>query len=96
MKHYITDPPCAFIEAVVGGYSPIDKWTCHFARVAEKMRKSAGWFFMSPFEHAACQIRGERNRRWITPTERVAYVADEMSGEIPWRTLHVETSATSG
>lgn len=89
MKHYITDPPCAFIEAVVGGYSPIDKWTCHFARVAEKMCKEP-WWTAPPWLPYKPQTRGEL--RWGHNLSG----GHEFSGEIPWRTLHVETTAPGG
>lgn len=37
------EPLCAFIEAVVDGFSPIDKHICKFARIAQTMRASAWW-----------------------------------------------------
>ncbi len=58
MNHYITDPPCAFIEAVVAGYSPVDRWTCHFARIAAKMRQEP-WWAQLPQDPRNPALRGE-------------------------------------
>ena len=80
MKHYITEPPCAFIEAVVGGYSPIDKWTCKFARIAAKMRASVWWVSVVD---AAPGSRGDvwrldRQHGWTVQW------TNAIAGETPW------------
>ncbi len=74
------DPLCAFIDAVVDGYSPIDKWTCHFARHAQQMRQLPWWD--RPAE--ASPLRGCVIRRGGY------HFSDEHTGEMPWRTLHAE------
>lgn len=56
------DPPCAFIEAVVDGFSPIDKYICAFARRAADIRAS-NWWFDEPYcgvggDNRGCVLRG--------------------------------------
>ena len=82
MKHYITEPPCAFIEAVVAGYSPVDKWTCHFARAGARYRGSPDWL-----DTSWCTDRGARGEQWTRGW--VLWDRNECHGEMPWRTLHV-------
>ena len=86
MNHYITDPPCAFTEAVVAGYSPIDKHVCHFARIAAKMRSEPWWLRADTAAEP-----GYRGDVWLGQQHpKYGYLVgwrhgDTLSGEIPWR-----------
>lgn len=74
-KHYITEPPCAFVEAVVAGYSPVSELTCRFARIAAKMRASAWWSTVPDSRQ-----RGEVRRVGVT-----YLYYQSCSGVVPWR-----------
>jgi hypothetical protein len=78
------EPLCAFVEAVVDGYSPIDKHLCAFARRAQWLRQLPWWS-----EVPDCSgPRGEA--RYCRESGYWPAVGDALCGEIPWRTLHVE------
>lgn len=77
------EPLCAFVDAVVDGYSPIDKWVCHFARAAQQLRRLPWWTETEPYGWG-----GEGNG--VRQRGRAFWFGDAIAGEMPWRTLHAE------
>jgi hypothetical protein len=67
---------------VVAGYSPIDKHTCHFARIATKMRESAWW--SRPWFNFSPNTNGEVHTEhpWHG---RLVYFTNAKAGSFPWR-----------
>jgi hypothetical protein len=72
------EPMCAFVEAVVDGYSPLDKHLCKLARAGALLR-SLPWWDKVPHCWKGMN-RGER-RMWTGSV----FGANQMSGEMPWR-----------
>lgn len=74
------DPMCAFVEAVVDGYSPLDKHLCKLARAGSLLRSLPWWTTVPTASH-----RGEVHYRRNHPAGDVYGVCDEASGEMPWK-----------
>lgn len=74
----LRDPPCAFIDAVVDGFSPIDKYICAFARRAAWMRQLPWWSETEPYGWG-----GAGNG--VAFTKQGIWFGDAISGETPWR-----------
>lgn len=71
------EPMCAFVEAVVDGFSPIDKHICRLARAAQTMRARHDWC------HVGDQsVRGEV-RYYKGPVMHVEE-AEAVAGELVW------------
>jgi hypothetical protein len=74
------EPMCAFVEAIVDGYAPLDKHICKLARAGAAMRDSSWWDKVPPTTGGYAHLRGEKT--WWT---RSVYRANTMAGEIPWK-----------
>jgi hypothetical protein len=75
------EPLCAFVEAVVDGYSPIDKHLCTFARRAQWLRSQPAWLNWKDLSP------GKRGDVWQLH-DRYGWCVqwcNQTSGEIPWR-----------
>lgn len=75
------EPMCAFVEAVVDGYSSLDKHLCKLARAGSLLR-SLPWWNSIPYNNG---FRGERNRTRHPSGGTGAEVGNALSGEIPWK-----------
>ncbi len=72
---------CTFIEAVVDGYSPIDKHLCRLARAGALLRSLPWWNDMSWVTD-----RGPRGSVYYSrKLARKRREADVVEGETPWR-----------
>lgn len=75
------DPMCAFVEAVVDGYSPLDKHLCKLARAGSLLRSLPWWTQVPPGWGPRGSVRFSRT----SPFGSVVGYYDEWHGEIEAR-----------
>jgi hypothetical protein len=75
------DPMCAFVEAVVDGYSPLDKHLCKLARAGAALR-ALPWWNTVP----VCRVAGvnlPRGQVWTREGKGyIAWTTNAAHGEI--------------
>lgn len=90
------DPMCAFVEAVVDGYSPLDKHLCKLARAGSLLRSLPWWNTVPEDDGVRGEVRKRKGfqvlvtgedlpRSWHQQQNGTRCLWTVAAGEIPWR-----------